>query len=102
MRKYLKLNNNDNQLSLGNICRIIKNNSVSKIFAGQTDIFCALFNIDTISDSTVNNYCIGYRSIGPDYKNIYQTFEKNGYKDFENVAINIINCLLYTSDAADD
>ena len=93
MRKYLKLNNNDNQLSLGNICRIIKNNSVSKIFAGQTDIFCALFNIDTISDSTVNNYCIGYRSIGPDYKNIYQTFEKNGYKDFENVAINIINIL---------
>ena len=93
MRKYLKLNNNDNQLSLGNICRIIKNNSVSKIFAGQTDIFCALFNIDTISDSTVNNYCIGYRSIGPDYKNIYQTFEKNGYKDFENIALNIINIL---------
>lgn len=93
MRKYLKLNSDDNHLSLGNVCRMIKNNSASKIFTGQTDIFCAIFNIDSISDSTVNNYCIGYRSIGPDFKNVYQTFEKNGYKGFESVALNIINIL---------
>lgn len=93
MRKYLKLNSDDNHLSLGNICRLIKNNSSSKIFTGQTDIFCALFNIDNISDSTVNNYCIGYRSIGPDYKNIYQTFEKNDYKGFEVIVQNISNIL---------
>ena len=68
MKQYIKMNNNDNQLSLGNTCRIIKQLSTKKNIATQTDIFCAIFNIENANDSTVNNYCIGCRSIGEEYK----------------------------------
>ncbi len=93
MKNYVKLNNNDNQLSLGNLCRIIKENSVNKAFACQTDIFCAIFNIDNISDSTVNNYCIGYRSIGSDYKSIYKRFKLTNYENFETIVTSLISIL---------
>ena len=42
---YIKLNNNLNHLSLGNILNIIKNNSKNKSSAIQTEIFCIIFNI---------------------------------------------------------
>ena len=67
---YIKLNNNPNHLSLGNLFNEIKKLSINKSSAIQTEIFCILFNIDSISDTTVNNYCTGYRTIGNNYKQI--------------------------------
>ena len=68
-KKIIKLNNNDNHLSLGNIFRIIKSISINPSSFLQSDLFCIIFNCDTIGTSTVNNYCTGIRSIHPDYKN---------------------------------
>ena len=90
MKQYIKMNNNDNQLSLGNTCRIIKQLSTKKNIATQTDIFCAIFNIENANDSTVNNYCIGCRSIGEEYKKIYMEI-KNQTQPF----IPILNNLLF-------
>ncbi len=61
--KYVKMNNNQRELSLGNFCRIVKELSLNKTFANQTEVFYAIFGVDNVSDSTINNYCIGYRSI---------------------------------------
>ncbi len=63
MKKYIKLNNNDNHLSLGNFTRIIKENTINKTSALQTEVFSTLFNTTNINDTTINNYCIGIRSI---------------------------------------
>ena len=62
-KTYIKLNNNDNHLSLGNLFNIIKNISKNKSSAIQTELFYILFNIDNISETTVNNYCTGFLSI---------------------------------------
>lgn len=74
-KKFIKMNNNMNQLSLGNFVQIMKKNSVNKHLANQSEIFCILFNIDTVNESTINNYCIGARSISDDYKDIYLDFK---------------------------
>ena len=73
---YIKLNNNDNHLSLGNLFNIIKKISKNKSGAIQTELFCILFNIDNISETTVNNYCTGFRSINSTYKQIYINYKK--------------------------
>ena len=73
--KYIKLNDNDNHLSLGNLLKEIKNNSINKSSAIQTELFCIIFNIDNISETTVNHYCTGYRNIGNDYKQIYLNYK---------------------------
>lgn len=70
-KKYIKMNNNQNHLSLGNFCRLVKEISLNKVLAGQTEVFCTIFNTDYISDSTINNYCIGYRAIGQEFKEKY-------------------------------
>lgn len=75
------MNDNNNQLSLGNFCRILKEKSLNKSFAGQSEIFCALFNLDTVNDSTINNYCIGARSIGSNYKEQYYNYKRNYHKN---------------------
>lgn len=93
MKKYIKLNDNHEHLSLGNIFNVIKKLSKNKSSAIQTEIFCTLFNIDNISDTTVNNYCTGYRAIGNDYKQIYLNFKKKYLKNKENM-LEIINNLL--------
>ena len=79
-KKIIKLNDNDNHLSLGNIFRIIKSISINPNSFLQSDLFCIIFNCDHIGTSTVNNYCTGSRGINPDYKNyilnkkqLYQT-----------------------------
>ena len=74
-KKYIKMNDNNNHLSIGNFCRIIKENSLNKSFAGQSEIFSTIFNIDSVNDSTINNYCIGCRSIGSNYKEIFYNFK---------------------------
>lgn len=75
MKNYIKLNNNNNHLSLGNLFNIIKKISVNKTAAIQTEIFCTLFNIDNISETTIGNYCTGYRAINSRYKQIYITYQ---------------------------
>lgn len=91
--EYIRLNNNDNHLSLGNLFNAIKKLSVNKTSAIQSEIFCTIFNIDSISDTTINNYCTGYRSIGNQYKQIYINLKKH-YQEDDNVLIDIINNVL--------
>ena len=71
MKKYIRMNNNDNNLSLGNFFRIVKEMAKSKSSAQQKDLFCILFEEDDVNDTTVNNYCVGCRSIGEKYKNYF-------------------------------
>lgn len=96
-KNYIKLNNNTNHLSLGNFFNIIKNNSKNKCGAIQSEIFCTLMNIDNISETTINNYCTGYRSINPDYKQIYINYLKK-YNVNKEIMIPIINNLLQIID----
>ena len=86
MKNYIRMNNNNNHLSLGNLFNIIKSLSKNKLSAIQTEIFCLLFNIENISSTTVNNYCIGYRSIHSEYKQIYLNYQKK-YSKNKNVLI---------------
>lgn len=95
-KTFVKMNNSDKHLSLGNLCRLIKETSKNKILAGQSEIFYALFEDDLISDSAINNYCIGYRDIGKKYKKIYSTYEdeyKIDPKILNKIIINIISIL---------
>ena len=94
MKKYIKMNNNDNYLSLGNLFRIIKEISKNTSNSIQTEIFCLLFETESINTTTVNNYCVGSRSIGNDYKQKYLSFQKKYSKDkeiFTSMIINLIN-----------
>ena len=93
-KRYIKMNEK-NILSLGNICNCIKEVSCGKS-AMQKEIFCVLFNINDINNSTVNNYIIGIRAIGVLYKKVYIDLY-NKYKEdkniFCNIVINIISLL---------
>lgn len=103
-KKYIKLNNNNNHLSLGNFCRIIKENSLNKTYANQTNIFCTILNIDTANESTINNYCIGCRSIGTNYKEIYFNYKHHYHKNknyMTDIILNLISILdgyIYTEE----
>lgn len=103
-KKYLKMNANNNQLSLGNFCRIIKEQSQNKTFAGQTEVFCCLFNLDTANESTINNYCVGARAINSNYKEQYQTYKHkfNKYKTYMlDIILNLTSILdgyIYTEE----
>lgn len=95
-RKYIKLNDNYSHLSIGNIISIIKEESKNKTSAIQSEVFCAIFNLDYINESTVNNYCIGSRSIGNDYKQIYINLKriyKNDQKIFIEIICNILTII---------
>lgn len=95
-KEFIKMNNNDDHLSLGNIFRIIKELSKNKSSALQTEIFCTLFDVDDINDTTVNNYCVGCRKIGNDYKQIYISFQKRyitNKKIFEDTIISILSII---------
>lgn len=90
---YVKLNDNDNHLSLGNLFNIIKKISKNKTSAIQQELFCTLFNIESISNTTINNYCTGCRSINSEYKQIYINYKKKYLKD-NSIMLSIINNLL--------
>ena len=85
-KNYIKMNNYKH-LSLGNVINVIKDISNNKN-ASQTEIFCSIFGINNINSTTVNNYCIGIRAIGLEYKNI---FEDNYASD--NLKQNILSIL---------
>lgn len=65
---YIKLNETNNHLSLGNLFRIIKEESNAKNSFLQSELFCDIFELDNIADSTVNNYITGFRAINTNYK----------------------------------
>ena len=76
--------------------RIIKESSKNKTSALQSELFCLLFDLDAVNDTTVNNYCVGCRSIGNDYKQIYLNKNKryqNNEKEFCNSIIGILNVI---------
>lgn len=68
--------NNNNCVSLGNIISVIKKISNNNS-AMQTEIFCSIFGVNDINATTVNNYCIGIRAIGVEYKNIFENSYNN-------------------------
>ena len=92
-KQYLKMNNNDEHLSLGNLFRIIKDSSKSKVSALQSELFCTLFDLEGINDTTVNNYCVGCRSIGSQYKQVYLNKEKRYKNNIEEFTDNIIGLI---------
>ncbi len=92
-QNYIKMNVNDSYLSLGNFIRVIKEFSKNKTAALQVEIFCVLFELDFIQTTTVNNYCVGVRSIGNSYKQHYIVLKGRYEKDKE-VFISIFNRLL--------
>lgn len=92
-KQYMKMNNNDEHLSIGNLFRIIKDSSKNKTSALQSELFCILFDLEGINDTTVNNYCVGCRSIGSEYKQIYLNKEKRYKKDVLEFTDNIIGLL---------
>ena len=103
-KKYIKMNHNNNQLSLGNLCRLIKEQSLNKTYANQTEIFCSIFDLDSANDSTVNNYCLGCRSIASNlkeqYHNYRQKYQKNN-KFMIPIILNLTSILdgyLYTDE----
>ena len=92
-RKYVKLNDGYSHLSLGNVINVIKEESKNKSSAIQGEIFCAIFSVDYVNNSTVNNYCIGSRGIGDNYKQIYINLRKKFDKDktvFKEIICNIL------------
>lgn len=96
MKKYIKMNDNDNYLSLGNLFRIIKMLSINSNNSVQTEIFCLIFEIENINSTTVNNYCVGSRSIGNIYKQKYLNYQKKYSKNklvFVDIFLNIISIM---------
>ncbi len=95
-KNFIKMNNNQNQLSLGNFCKIMKELAQNKSFASQTEIFYNLFDVDNVSDSTINNYCIGYRAIGSEFRQKYITYKKHYHENpaiFDNIVIGLLSIL---------
>ena len=88
-KKYIKMNDNKKYLSLGNLFIIIKSIANNKESAMQVELFSTIFNINEINSTTVNNYCIGYRAIGIEYKKKFIDLYNN-YKEDNNVFIDII------------
>ena len=68
MKNFIRLNINDNYLSLGTLFRVIKEESNNTNTFWQHTLFSIIFNTEDIADSTINNYCTGLRSINSKYK----------------------------------
>ncbi len=90
---FIRLNTNDNYLSLGNVFRIIKEFSNYHNTFWQPTLFAVIFGTDEIADSTVNNYCTGLRAIHPKYKSTFMKI-KNDYKNDKTIFITIIGKIL--------
>lgn len=94
--------NNGNILSLGNIINSIKKIS-NNSNAMQTEIFCSIFGVNEINTTTVNNYCIGIRAIGIEYKKIFEE-KYNDNSIIKNILslVNILENKVYSEDNALD
>ena len=87
--KFIRLNINDNYLSFGNLFRVIKEESDNSNTFLQSDLFSIIFNTYDIADSTVNNYCTGFRAINPVYKNYFKDIQDN-FENDKNILIRTI------------
>jgi len=90
------MNDNTSQLSLGNLFNIIKKEAVSRNAVLQSELFCILFELKDISDTTVNNYCTGYRAINSIYKEKYLSLQKRYKKNitiFKNIILSLLSIL---------
>ena len=96
-KKFIKLNVDDNHLSFGNLCRLIKSQAKNKSSAMQSEVFCTLFDVDSINDTTINNYCVGVRGINDDYKQIYINYQKKYIND-KNILKDVIISLISIMD----
>lgn len=94
--------NNGNILSLGNIINSIKKISNNNN-AMQTEIFCSIFGVNEINTTTVNNYCIGIRAIGIEYKKIFEE-KYNDNSLIKNILslVNILENKVYSEENALD
>ena len=93
-KNYIKMNNYK-QLSLGNVINVIKEISNNKNVS-QTEIFCSIFGINNINSTTVNNYCIGIRAIGLEYKKIFEdNYNSDNLKQNILSILNIIDNKIY-------
>lgn len=92
--------NNGNILSLGNVINIIKKVSNNNN-AMQTEIFCSIFGVNEINTTTVNNYCIGIRAIGIEYKKLFED-KYNNNALITNVLslVNILNNKIHQEEKA--
>ncbi|MBR2704387.1 MAG: sel1 repeat family protein [Clostridia bacterium] len=94
-KNFIRLNTNDNYFSFGNFCRVVKEVSENKYFV-QTDLFEIMFDTEDVADSTVNNYCTGFRPINIKYKNYYRDLfdsYKTNKKVFTSIISNIVDLL---------
>lgn len=82
--------NSCNILSLGNIIKTITKVANNKN-ATQNEIFCTLFDVNDINTTTINNYCIGIRAIGIEYKKIFE--DKYNKKELLKTILSIISIL---------
>ena len=92
-KKFIKMNDGKNYLSLGNIINIIKKHSKVEASGIQKEVFCGVFNINDIKTTTVNNYLIGYRPIGIEYKKIYLDLKEN-YSNNKEIFIPIFSNII--------
>ena len=84
-KTIIKMNDDNNYLSLGNFFRIIKEIVTDKNIANQQKIFYAITNIKNINNQVINNYCTGYRGIGKEYKEIIKKKQLEYQKDKNNM-----------------
>lgn len=92
-KNFIRLNVNDNYLSFGNFLRILKEESNGSNTFWQSDLFSIIFNTENIADSTVNNYCTGFRAINPKYKNYIKNI-KEEYLNNPKILINTFSKIL--------
>lgn len=92
-RKFIRLNVNDNYLSLGNVFRIIKEEANNTNMFLQSDLFAIIFNTYSIADSTVNNYCTGFRAINPKYRSYFKEIE-NKFEQDKTVLVSTVGKIL--------
>ena len=96
MKKYVKMNDNKNFLSIGNIFDVIKSIARNKENAMQSELFCTLFDVASINATTVNNYCVGARAISIEHKkkiNELRNEFKNDCMVFIDQGMSLINIL---------
>ena len=96
-KNYLKMNDG-NYLSLGNVINVIKKVSNNKN-AMQTEIFCSIFGVNNVGTTTINNYCIGIRAIGLEYRELFKKkYEKNELEDNIRSVVSILENKIYDDD----
>ena len=93
MKDFIKLNENDNYLSLGNLFRVIKEESNYNNTFWQPTLFAIILNTEDIADSTINNYCTGLRAINSKYKE-YMLDLKTKFNENEEILIPILDKIL--------